>query len=97
MPPVATTSWTHLQALASQLGVFDGHRTLWLDEERNLVVHAEPDDDLEEEGLLYIDTVMKPDAEDLAIILGVIPTSEPEHRPFALPEPPPGMAAALAS
>jgi len=75
---VSTTSWTHLHALASQLRVFGGYRTLWMDESRCQVVHSEPDEALEGEGLTYIDTVMQPDAETLAVLLGVVPTAEPE-------------------
>lgn len=92
---VFATSWTHLQALASQLRVFDGYRTLWLDEQRQAVVHSEPDEELEAEGLLYVDTVMQPDAEALAVILGVIPTAEPEGRPAAVAPPMTSLRAAV--
>ncbi|MEM6996193.1 MAG: hypothetical protein AAF721_37145 [Myxococcota bacterium] len=94
---VSTTSWTHLQALASQLRVFGGYRTLWLDEARHQVVHSEPDEELEGEGLLYIDTVMHPGAETLAVLLGVVPTAESEPEvPRARPLASPPLAAASA-
>lgn len=93
---VSTTSWTHLQALASQLRVFGGYRTLWLDEQRHQVLHTEPDEELEAQGLLYIDTVMHPDAETLAVLLGVVPTNdvEPAVVPMATPMPPLSVATA---
>lgn len=77
---VRTSTWSQLQSLASQLRVFHGYRTLWLDEERQQVVHSEPDEMLEDEGLRYIDTVMQPDAEALAVVLGVVPACEVEPR-----------------
>ncbi|MBL4689416.1 MAG: hypothetical protein JKY37_32805 [Nannocystaceae bacterium] len=95
-PAVLTTSWTHLQALASQLRVFGGYRTLWLDEVAHRVVHSEPDELLEAEGLTYVDTVLHPDAETLAVVLGVVPAAEPEPQSMRPPVAAPSLAAATA-
>ncbi len=93
----STTSWTHLQALASQLRVFGGYRTLWLDEARHQVVHTEPDEELEAEGLLYVDTVMQPDAETLAVLLGVVPAAGAERDPVLIDLPAPVAMSSLAA
>lgn len=83
----ATTSWSHLQALESQLRVFGGYRTLWLDEAGHRVVHAEPDEALESEGLTYVDTVLHPNAEELAVLLGVVPAAESPSSPASVDPP----------
>ncbi len=62
VPPVAD--------LVQQLRAFHGHRTLWLDEARGQLMHAEPEEELEALGYRYIATLMRPGPEALAEALG---------------------------
>ncbi len=57
-------------ALVAQLRAFHGYRTLWLDEQRGQILHAEPEDELEAEGYRYVATLMRPSPEALADALG---------------------------
>lgn len=65
--------------LVHQLRAFHGHRTVWI-EPTGLVMHAEPDEELEDHGYLYVATLMRPGPEELADALvkaGVILTASP--------------------
>jgi hypothetical protein len=52
--------------LVRQLRAFHGYRTLWLDQRRQGLLHAEPDLELEDEGYHYVATLMQPGPEELA-------------------------------
>lgn len=52
--------------LVRQLRAFHGYRTLWLDEQQQSLVHAEPDEELENLGFRYVATLMRPGPEALA-------------------------------
>ncbi len=56
--------------LVHELRAFHGHRTLWLDERRGTVLHAEPEEELEAFGYRYVATLMRPGPEALAEALG---------------------------
>lgn len=56
--------------LVRQLRAFHGYRTLWLDERRQAVLHAEPEEELEALGYRYVATLMQPGPEELAEALG---------------------------
>ncbi len=56
--------------LVRQLRAFHGHRTLWLDETRGALLHAEPEEELEALGYRYVATLMRPGPEALADALG---------------------------
>jgi hypothetical protein len=58
-----------LEALASQLSAFNGHRTLWIDDASREVVHTEPEVELEAHGYRYVATVLGPSPDALAQIL----------------------------
>jgi len=58
--------------LVSQLRVFHGFRTLWLDEGRRAILHAEPEEELEAHGYRYVATLMQPGPEELAEALARI-------------------------
>ena len=51
--------------LVQQLRIFHGYRTLWI-EPTGLVMHTEPDDELEKEGYRYVATLNQPGPEELA-------------------------------
>jgi len=51
--------------LVHQLRAFHGHRTVWI-EPTGLVMHAEPDEELEDLGYRYVATLMRPAPEELA-------------------------------
>jgi hypothetical protein len=51
--------------LVHQLRAFHGYRTLWV-EPTGLVMHAEPDEELEGLGYRYVATLMRPGPEALA-------------------------------
>jgi hypothetical protein len=55
--------------LVHQLRAFHGYRTLWI-EPTGLVMHAEPDEELEDLGYRYVATLMRPGPEALAEALG---------------------------
>jgi hypothetical protein len=64
--------------LVGDLAGYHGHRTIWLDPRGDLV-HAEPDDMLEELGFDYVATLMRPDRDQLTgVLLRRIPI-EPER------------------
>jgi len=50
--------------LVDELAQYRGYRTLWLDR-RGYLCHAEPEDDYEDIGFVYVATVFLPDAEEL--------------------------------
>lgn len=52
--------------LVRQLRAFDGYRTLWVDPKGTQLLHAEPDELLEDEGYRYVATLMRPGPEALA-------------------------------
>jgi hypothetical protein len=54
--------------LVGDLAGYHGHRTLWLDP-RGDIVHAEPDDLLEELGYDFVATLLRPDRELLTSAL----------------------------
>lgn len=56
--------------LVAELRAYHGYRTLWIDQARGLVLHAEPDDQLEARGYRYVATLMRPGPEVLAEALG---------------------------
>jgi hypothetical protein len=51
--------------LVHQLRAFHGYRTVWI-EPTGLLMHAEPDEDLEDLGYRYVATLMRPAPEALA-------------------------------
>ncbi len=55
--------------IVADLRAYHGYRTLWLDLGGRLV-HAEPDEELEDEGFLYVGTFLRPDVEALTEALG---------------------------
>ncbi len=55
--------------LVHQLRAFHGYRTVWI-EPTGLVMHAEPDEELEGLGYRYVATLMRPGPETLAEALG---------------------------
>lgn len=62
-----------VQQLVSTLGSFNGHRSIWLAQDGELW-HAEPEDDLHDEGCRYVATLMQPTHEELtAALLPAVP------------------------
>ncbi len=57
-----------IDELVADLATYHGYRTLWLDE-GDAIVHAEPDDMLEEHGYRYVATLMAPDRDELTTTL----------------------------
>jgi hypothetical protein len=51
--------------LVHQLRAFHGYRTVWI-EPTGLVMHAEPDEELEDLGYRYVATFLRPGPEALA-------------------------------
>jgi hypothetical protein len=65
--------------LVHQLRAFHGYRTVWI-EPTGLLMHAEPDEELEDHGYRYVATFLRPGPEELAEALmraGVILTALP--------------------
>jgi hypothetical protein len=63
--------------LVHQLRAFHGYRTVWI-EPTGLVMHAEPDEELEDLGYRYVATFLRPGPEEMAEALlraGVVLTS----------------------
>lgn len=56
--------------LVRQLRAFHGYRTLWVDPHGTQILHAEPEDELEDLGYRYVATLMRPGPEVLAEALG---------------------------
>ena len=85
LPPDTVPRMGHVPSvvdLVQQLRAFHGHRTVWLDADGSLV-HAEPDEELEDLGYRYVATLMRPGPEALAEALGragvvLVPTSATE-------------------
>lgn len=61
---------TRIEALLGDLAEYHGYRTLWLDPQGELL-HAEPDDMLEELGFEYVATLMRPTRDELLALFGV--------------------------
>lgn len=59
---------TRIEALLGDLAEYHGYRTLWLDPQGELL-HAEPDDMLEELGFDYVATLMRPTRDELLTVL----------------------------
>lgn len=57
-----------IEALLGDLAEYHGYRTLWLDP-RGSIVHAEPDDELDELGFAYVGTLMRPSRDELLAVL----------------------------
>lgn len=51
--------------LVHQLRAFHGYRTVWI-EPTGLLMHAEPDEELEDHGYRYVATFLRPGPEELA-------------------------------
>ena len=51
--------------LVHQLRAFHGYRTVWI-EPTGLVMHAEPDEELEDHGYRYVATLLRPGPEEMA-------------------------------
>jgi hypothetical protein len=63
--------------LVHQLRAFHGYRTVWI-EPTGLIMHAEPDEELDDLGYRYVATFLRPGPEALAEALlraGVVLTS----------------------
>ncbi len=65
--------------LVRELNQYYGHRTVWLDLNGRLI-HAEPDEELEVRGYLYVTTVMRPDRETLLEAAARFVSVPPAHR-----------------
>ncbi len=59
---------SRVEQLTEALAAFSGHRTLWLSPELD-IIHAEPEYELEDEGYVYVATLMRPDRETLTAAL----------------------------
>lgn len=68
--------------LVGDLACYHGHRTLWLDSQGD-ILHAEPDDMLEELGYDYVATLLHPNREQLT---GALLRLVPVEADRALPE-----------
>lgn len=55
---------SRIDELVIELRQYCGHRTLWLDEDGDLI-HSEPEDMLEVRGFQYITTLFRPTREEL--------------------------------
>lgn len=76
---------SRIDELISELRQFNGHRTIWLSEQGELI-HAEPEDMLEIRGFHYITTSFRPTREELTpAILKLVPVEldEPVRRALA--------------
>lgn len=63
--------------LVHQLRAFHGYRTVWI-EPTGLIMHAEPDEELDDLGYRYVATFLRPGAEEMAEALmkaGVVLTT----------------------
>jgi hypothetical protein len=93
--PIDASLAAHLDALVTQLRVFCGYRTLWLDDATGHLVHTEPDDELAGRGYRYVGTVMAPGRDELtALIAGrfypvtpALPVAPVAHPALATPQP----------
>ncbi|PRQ04178.1 hypothetical protein ENSA5_10160 [Enhygromyxa salina] len=64
---------SRVEEIVSELAQFHGYRTVWLSE-RGKLVHAEPEDMLEDRGFRYVATLFQPSREELtAAALEVVP------------------------
>lgn len=76
---------SRIDELVIELHSFNGHRTVWLDEEGELI-HSEPEDMLEVRGFQYITTMFRPNREELTYaVLKLVPVEldEPIRRAMA--------------
>lgn len=64
--------------LVGDLAGYHGYRTLWLDPQGD-IVHAEPDDMLEEHGFELVATLLQPDRDQLTAALLRTVTVEPDR------------------
>lgn len=71
-----------IDSLARQLASFHGYRTVWLDL-NGLVCHAEPDEELEALGYLYVGTFLRPTTEALEEAMARYYSVVPEPAPVA--------------
>lgn len=55
---------SRIDELVIELRQFNGHRTVWLNEDGDLI-HSEPEDMLEVRGFQYITTLFRPGREEL--------------------------------
>lgn len=55
---------SRIDELVTELRQFNGHRTVWLNEDGDLI-HSEPEDMLEVRGFQYITTLFRPNREEL--------------------------------
>ncbi len=81
--------------LVGDLACYQGHRTLWLDQDQG-IVHAEPDDMLDELGFayIYIATVFQPNRDQLtAALLRSVPVELDRVAASAAPVRPARLAA----
>jgi hypothetical protein len=81
---------SRIDELVLELRQFNGHRTVWLNEDGDLI-HSEPDDMLEVRGFQYITTLFRPNRDELTCaVLKRVPVEldEPIRRAMALWEAP---------
>jgi hypothetical protein len=84
---------SRIDELISELRQFNGHRTVWLSDQGELI-HAEPEDMLEIRGFHYITTTFRPNREELTCsVLKLVPVEldEPVRRAMARWEVPAAM------
>jgi hypothetical protein len=67
--------------LVRELAQFNGYRTVWIDLHGTLC-HAEPDEELEREGYLYVTTMMRPTEDALAEAVSLFASLHPERASF---------------
>lgn len=76
---------TRIDEIATELAQYNGHRTVWLSENSELV-HAEPEHMLELRGFTYVITSFRPSREELTTAaLRVVPVEldEPVRQAMA--------------
>jgi hypothetical protein len=57
-----------IDQLVTTLRSFNGHRGVWLAADGE-IWHAEPEDDLQDSGCIYLATLMQPSREELVAVL----------------------------
>jgi len=64
---------SRIEELTIELAQYHGYRTLWLDRAGELR-HAEPEDEFESLGWVYVASLMQPDAETVtAVVTRIVP------------------------
>ncbi len=89
---------SRIDELVLELRQYNGHRTVWLDEDGGLI-HSEPEDMLEVRGFQYITTMYRPTREELTCaVLKLVPVEldEPIRHAMARWEAPRILDGALA-